>query len=343
MKKVISVILSAVALLSIMAMPMAIVTGGGEGNVPVDTGTDVVLSGKYTEAYYQVTVPATMSPGDSGQVKVVGAWKPSQTLKVTCPNKVTLAYGEQTLDVGITFEGIEQAGSLLDEFSITKDISVENKTVMFGTWTGHLTYNVEMVEDSTGEDSGNTNEPAKFIQFTIDATNNTAEEDMTWTEWIDSDWDPETDTRQDVYIVDNNGYVKNTLLGTVIGFANLTPVKATDTISAGTVYYNVQYPQSEANLITFYILSTDGTDGYKHEYNAEEGMTWGEWLDSEYNTSDCWVDPDDSLQVVCIPQTDINNAIIYVELMYNATSVKGTHVIVAGATYGIGETDMPSL
>lgn len=32
----------------------------------------------------------------------------------------------------------------------------------------------------------------------------------------------------------------------------------------------------EANLITFTI---DGT-----EYKAEEGMTWGEWIDSEYNT-----------------------------------------------------------
>ena len=177
MKKVISVILSVATLLSIVAMPMAVQTGGGEGNVPADTGTDVVLSGKYAEAYYQVTVPATMSPGDSGQVKVVGAWEPSQTLKVTCPNKVTLTYGDQTLDVGITFEGIEQAGSLLDEFSITKDISVENKTVMFGTWTGKIVYNVEIVE---------------FISFSVnynnDITTYYAEEGMTWGEWVESDY-----------------------------------------------------------------------------------------------------------------------------------------------------------
>lgn len=177
MKKVISVILSVVAILSIVAMPMAIQTGGGDVNVPAGTGTDVTLSGKYTESYYQVTVPASMKPGDSGQVQVVGAWKPSQTLKVTCPNKVTLAYGDQTLDVGITFAGIEQAGSFLDEFSITKDISVENKSVMFGTWTGKIVYNVEIVE---------------LISFSVnynnDITTYQAELGMTWAEWVDSDY-----------------------------------------------------------------------------------------------------------------------------------------------------------
>ena len=34
--------------------------------------------------------------------------------------------------------------------------------------------------------------------------------------------------------------------------------------------------EEEVNLITFTI---DGT-----EYQAEEGMTWGEWVNSEYNT-----------------------------------------------------------
>lgn len=33
--------------------------------------------------------------------------------------------------------------------------------------------------------------------------------------------------------------------------------------------------QSGGNLITFTINNT--------EYQAEEGMTWGEWVDSEYN------------------------------------------------------------
>jgi hypothetical protein len=40
-----------------------------------------------------------------------------------------------------------------------------------------------------------------------------------------------------------------------------------------TVYNDGEEP--EGNLITFTI---DGT-----EYQAEEGMTWGEWVDSEYN------------------------------------------------------------
>lgn len=38
---------------------------------------------------------------------------------------------------------------------------------------------------------------------------------------------------------------------------------------------------SEVTLITFTI---DGTS-----YQAEEGMTWSEWIDSDYNTDDTWI------------------------------------------------------
>jgi hypothetical protein len=39
---------------------------------------------------------------------------------------------------------------------------------------------------------------------------------------------------------------------------------------------------SGATMISF---SIDGTT-----YQAEEGMTWGEWADSEYNTIGCYFD-----------------------------------------------------
>ena len=42
-----------------------------------------------------------------------------------------------------------------------------------------------------------------------------------------------------------------------------------------------------SNLITFIVNGT--------EYQAEEGMTWGEWVDSEYNVNrDFEIDPFDN-------------------------------------------------
>lgn len=31
------------------------------------------------------------------------------------------------------------------------------------------------------------------------------------------------------------------------------------------------------------------------QYQAQEGMTWGEWVSSQYNTNGCYVDIDDSI------------------------------------------------
>lgn len=41
--------------------------------------------------------------------------------------------------------------------------------------------------------------------------------------------------------------------------------------------------EPDVKLISFTILEGIGTDA-EVEYNAIEGMTWGEWVDSEYNT-----------------------------------------------------------
>lgn len=51
------------------------------------------------------------------------------------------------------------------------------------------------------------------------------------------------------------------------------------------------------SLISFTI---DGT-----EYQAEEGMTWGEWVESEYNTDGCYVGSVPVLgDVICIKNSD---------------------------------------
>ncbi len=118
-----------------------------EGEVVHTQGTTITATGQYTEAAYTITVPAHLSAGETGNVTVVGAWKRTQTLKVSCLNKVTMSYGDQTFDLEITFEGINQVGSDIDPFNITKPVSVEDKSVLFGVWTGHLDYTVEFINN----------------------------------------------------------------------------------------------------------------------------------------------------------------------------------------------------
>ena len=72
----------------------------------------------------------------------------------------------------------------------------------------------------------------------------------------------------------------------------------------------------EANLITFTIKNT--------EYQAEAGMTWGEWIDSEYNTSD---------MLVYEAPDQISNGNGYYVAASDGTHVKTNEVIVANASY----------
>ena len=108
--------------------------------------TTVTYTGTSTESY-TLTVPATLTPGASGEVKANGTWASNRTLVVTAPSTVTLTNnidgGTKTLDV--TFDGINQAGSDTVSQTVTKNISVGNiSNALFGTWTGTIVYNVSM-------------------------------------------------------------------------------------------------------------------------------------------------------------------------------------------------------
>ena len=108
--------------------------------------TTVTYTGTSTESY-TLTVPATLTPGASGEVKANGTWASNRTLVVTAPSTVTLTNdidgGTKTLDV--TFEGINQAGNDTVAQTVTTDITVANITnALFGTWTGTIVYNVSM-------------------------------------------------------------------------------------------------------------------------------------------------------------------------------------------------------
>ena len=142
--------------------------------------TTVTYTGTSSESY-TLTVPATLTPGASGEVKASGTWASNRTLVVTAPFSVTLTNdidgGTKTLDV--TFDGINQAGNDTVAQTVTKNISVANITnALFGTWTGTIVYDVSMEN----------NVAPTLISFTIAGTSYQAEEGMTWAEWVDSEY-----------------------------------------------------------------------------------------------------------------------------------------------------------
>lgn len=98
---------------------------------------------------WTVTVPASMVPGDTAQVKAEGQWAANRQLNVNVPENVTLKNSitqgnEKTLN--ITFDGIEQAGDNTQTVTVQKDITLDNITAaLFGTWSGTFDYTVNMI------------------------------------------------------------------------------------------------------------------------------------------------------------------------------------------------------
>lgn len=143
MKKFLSLFLSMVMVLSLGVVVFA-----------EDYSTDVSYTGEYTDAstgehteYFEVTVPAAMTPGETKEVLADGTWPSTRTLSVTAPSSVTLTNsidgGTKVLDV--TFNAIALDGSNTVEVSTTENISVaEINNALFGTWEGTIAYTVSM-------------------------------------------------------------------------------------------------------------------------------------------------------------------------------------------------------
>jgi len=97
---------------------------------------------------------------------------------------------------------------------------------------------------------------------------NTAEEGMTWREWINSDYE-----NGYMYRIEN-GYVLEDGSSIYVCLNDGTYVRSSNTIIANYSYVLTYSPPTPSE-ITFYI------DG--REYTALEGMSWEEWCDSEYS------------------------------------------------------------
>ena len=93
---------------------------------------------------YQVTVPAQLSPGESGIVSVSGTLDSSQQLVISTDNYVRLSYNDQTIDVSVLFEDLIVRGKDSEQITCDSTIRIAEQEVMFGTWTGVINYSVSV-------------------------------------------------------------------------------------------------------------------------------------------------------------------------------------------------------
>ena len=162
MKKIISLllVLAMVLSMSISTVFAAEIGGNWEG------GTIVTFNEEATE-YYTVTVPSALDPDNSGTVTASGNFPSNKTLKVTADASVGLSDGIGTKTLGVSFAGIELVGSNTAAVSASNPVAVANwsdevKAPLFGEWKGTFNYFVELVEESTDDDSGSGTDSATY-------------------------------------------------------------------------------------------------------------------------------------------------------------------------------------
>lgn len=104
---------------------------------------------------YNITVPAMLTPGETGQVNLKGYWSPLTTINVTVPEEVEIKEDAMGLSKTLTvdFEDISQAGDADSEVTVTKDVTIGEITgALLGEWEGKLVYTVS-VTDNTGSET----------------------------------------------------------------------------------------------------------------------------------------------------------------------------------------------
>lgn len=126
---------------------------------PTNFSTTVSYKTKGTEAY-SVSVPASLAPGGSGDVKVSGTWADNRQVTVSADQKVVLTNDILNTDqktLKVTFAGIKKTGNNLkaitaSDTGCTGTVSVENiSKALFGTWKGTFNYTVE-ISDAEAEE-----------------------------------------------------------------------------------------------------------------------------------------------------------------------------------------------
>lgn len=119
--------------------------------------TTVKYTGEYTNNQsYEVSVPALLAPEETGVVKLEGIWSTAITMKVTAPEEITVVNdidaGEKVL--AVDFEDIVEAGDNTKELQFKSNVTVGEITeALVGTWTGYITFNINVTDTATGADT----------------------------------------------------------------------------------------------------------------------------------------------------------------------------------------------
>ena len=212
MKKILSLTLAALMVVSMVPTAFAADVDYQNGTEVEYTGSRTTVNADGTETHnaeYTITVPALLAPGGSGTVTLQGMWPSDATVKVTAEDKVEMVNNINSADkktLAVTFTAIELAGNNTVAVSDDETVSVADiSNALFGTWSGKFNYNVEYNGEAGGSgtvtptpdpdqpgDGGSTVEPGEGqIVLNIDGVSYLADEDMTWREWIASDYNTE--------------------------------------------------------------------------------------------------------------------------------------------------------
>ena len=120
------------------------------------------------------------------------------------------------------------------------------------------------------------------ILFSINTTPHQADPGMTWGEWVASDYNADAG----IIISGTNITAEFAPSEYRICTADGTAVTTTDEIIANHAYILTAPTVSGTRSFTVYNSITDATA----TFSADAGMTWGEWVESDYNTAGYYVD-----------------------------------------------------
>ena len=93
---------------------------------------------------YTVTAPSIMEPGETAEIIISGSTENTLAFNVMVPDFVTLSNNidSTTTDLSIYFDGLSES-IVSGDYSISGNISLEDTNILFGTWTGVFTIDVE--------------------------------------------------------------------------------------------------------------------------------------------------------------------------------------------------------
>ena len=162
MKKILSMLLAIIMILSVAVLPVSATEAGGNWNggtlVSYDAEDPDGDGVKDNIEAYTVTVPAQLAPGAGGEVVLAGTWPSDRMVIVTADEEVILENSinpNNTKTLAVTFTTIEQEGSNISAIEVKEDVAVAGITnAIFGTWSGTFNYFVDIVDCDNVEAAG---------------------------------------------------------------------------------------------------------------------------------------------------------------------------------------------